>query len=880
DLNDPYLYRVSARLTDDAGVALDETSARCGFRDFRFQNGAFRLNGRRLLLKCSHTGNHCPVGLQLPPDPDMLRKDLLNVKVMGFNAIRFIAGLATRQQLDLCDELGLLVYEEHYGSWCLADSPHMAERYDRSLTEMLRRDRNHPSVAIWGLLNETSDGPVFRHAVACLPLVRTLDDTRLVFLNSGRFDSQVGSSLTGLSLWRTDAGPDPNVTHNGTDRALTGLGITWQPGQLALHPGSKGEYSVVRWTAPAAGEVAVSAVFTSIAEHATTDVHVLHQGKAAFDGFVNVEGQGGRAAFEGKLTVRAGDTVDCAVGWGNANYGGDTTALALTLQAAEGRFNAAESFGLGAQPNGPWSYGVLSPGAKPDSATFTPYPVGTTIGDETGIGSLSNPGSGVWEDLLDDQHPYQRVPHTASVIHFLRSVSSARKPVFISEYGVGSAVDLCRVTRWYEQLGKTEVEDARFYSDKLDRFLADWGRWKMEECFARPEEFFLASQRSMAADRLYGLNAIRANPSVVAHSLTGTVDQGMSGEGLFTTFRELKPGTTDALLEAWAPLRLGLFAEPVQVYRGGTVRLEAVLANEDALAPGDYPVRIVVAGPGTTRLMDRAVTLTVPAPKEGREPPFALPFLAEDLAVDGPAGEYRFLATFERGGAATGGEARFFVADAAAMPPVETEVALWGEDPGLAQWLGQHGIRTHPLSAATAGREVILVGRQGGPDAAAWSGLAERIARGSTAVFLSPEAFRRGEDPVDGLPLAHRGSLVALMGWLYHKDEWAKAHPIFDGLPAGGLMDHLYYRELIPDLVFSGQDPPAEAVAGACNASFDYSSGLLTAVYPLGAGRVILNTLLIRENLGPNPVAERLLRNLLRYAARDAGRPPAELARR
>ena len=75
---------------------MDEHSVRCGFRDFRFQDGAFRFNGRRLLLRCSHTGNACPIGLELPYDPDLLRRDLLNVKVMGFNAVRFIAGIAKR----------------------------------------------------------------------------------------------------------------------------------------------------------------------------------------------------------------------------------------------------------------------------------------------------------------------------------------------------------------------------------------------------------------------------------------------------------------------------------------------------------------------------------------------------------------------------------------------------------------------------------------------------------------------------------------------------------------------------------------------------------------------------------------------------------------
>ena len=127
---------------------------RCGFREFRFENGFFRLNGRRIFLRSTHTCNHFPVGLKLPPDPDMARRDLLDLKVMGFNMIRFIWGGAERYQLDLCDEIGLMVYEESFASWPMQDSPELAERWERSLSELIRRDRNHPSVVIWGLLNE------------------------------------------------------------------------------------------------------------------------------------------------------------------------------------------------------------------------------------------------------------------------------------------------------------------------------------------------------------------------------------------------------------------------------------------------------------------------------------------------------------------------------------------------------------------------------------------------------------------------------------------------------------------------------------------------------------------------------------------------------
>jgi hypothetical protein len=125
--------------------------------------------------------------------------------------------------------------------------------------------------------------------------------------------------------------------------------------------------------------------------------------------------------------------------------------------------------------------------------------------------------------------------------------------------------------------------------------------------------------------------------------------------------------------------------------------------------------------------------------------------------------------------------------------------------------------------------------------------------------------------------LAKKGSLAPVVGWLYLKDEWSKRHPIFEGMPSGGLMDYGYYREIIPDLLFIGQDPPTEAVAGAIKASQAYDSGLMLSVHNLGDGRFILSTLRIRENLGVNPAAERLLRNLLRYAARDAKKPLADL---
>lgn len=706
-LHDPCLYRVTAKVRSDGLGRVDEQSTRCGFRDFRVENGFFRLNGKRLFLKCTHTGNDSMIGCHVCYDRDFFRRDLLNLKVMGFNSVRFIAGCATPWQLDLCDEIGLMVYEEPYSAWLLANSPKMKERFDRSTAEMIRRDRNHPSVTMWGLLNETEDGPVFRHAVAALPAVRALDDSRLVVLNSGRFDRELG------------------------------IGSVSNPGSAA-------------W--------------------------------------------------------------ECLMG--------------------------DERAGAGKSPGK-----MICP---------------TTEG-------------------LGDFHLYPQVPHSAETMRLIRTLGQGTKPIFLSEYGIGSAVDLTLVVRNFEQRGADKVNAGAYYRQALDKFLVDWEKWRMADVFGRPEDYFEKCVAAMADQRLLGINAIRSNPTMNGYSVTGAIDHGYSGEGLTRAFREMKTGTVDAIFDGFAPLRWCLFAEPVNLYRGKPVQLDAVLANEDVLPPGNYPVRIEVFGPQSQKVFERKRNIAVPDSHGKPEPAMAMPVFSEAVAADWPAGKYRLTATFEYGGAAAGRAAEFYVADPAELPKVDAEIALWGEDVDLARWLQDHGVRTQPLASAQTAREVILVSAKPAGDARAWSELAQHIARGSTAVFLSSHVFAKGNDRTGWLPLANKGRIDNLSSWLYHKDEWTRQHPIFEGLPCGGLMDYTFYRDIIGPRGFAGQDTPAEVVAGANFSCPAYASGLLTSVNRLGTGQFILNTLNIRENLGRHPAADRLLLNMLRYATRDAKEPLADL---
>ena len=248
-----------------------------------------------------------------------------------------------------------------------------------------------------------------------------------------------------------------------------------------------------------------------------------------------------------------------------------------------------------------------------------------------------------------------------------------------------------------------------------------------------------------------------------------------------------------------------------------------------------------------------------------------MPVLDETIRVDGAPGKYRFAASFTRAAAAMGGQAEFYVADAEAMPPLETEVVLWGTNAPLVTWLNLQGIPTRPFDPdRDAPGEVILVADTPPADGA-FEDLLRHIESGATAVFLCPEIFKKGDDPVGWLPLEPaRRTEDPLWLALPQGRVGAKRHPIFDGLPAGGLLDYTYYHELIPDRVWAGQAPPAEAVAGANKTSQGYDSGLLVAVYKRGEGRFVLNTLRILDNLGRHPAAERLLRNMLCYAVSRA----------
>jgi len=148
----PALYGVEVTASGPGGPS--RVWERFGLRWFEFvEKGPFKLNGERLLLRGTHRHeDHAGLGAALTGE--LMEQEMRLIKAMGVNFIRLGHYQQSRRILELCDELGLLVWEEI--PWCRGGLG--GERYQaqaRAMLEaMITQHRNHPSVILWGLGNE------------------------------------------------------------------------------------------------------------------------------------------------------------------------------------------------------------------------------------------------------------------------------------------------------------------------------------------------------------------------------------------------------------------------------------------------------------------------------------------------------------------------------------------------------------------------------------------------------------------------------------------------------------------------------------------------------------------------------------------------------
>lgn len=148
----PALYQCAVTLKSSYGES--RAVERFGLRSFEFvAHGPFKLNGERLLLRGTHRHEDF-AGRGAALTEELIRKEISLIKEMGANFMRLGHYQQSRIVLDLCDELGILVWEEI--PWCRGGlgGERYKEQARRMLSNMIDQHRNHPAVIIWGLGNE------------------------------------------------------------------------------------------------------------------------------------------------------------------------------------------------------------------------------------------------------------------------------------------------------------------------------------------------------------------------------------------------------------------------------------------------------------------------------------------------------------------------------------------------------------------------------------------------------------------------------------------------------------------------------------------------------------------------------------------------------
>ncbi|HET9169995.1 MAG TPA: glycoside hydrolase family 2 TIM barrel-domain containing protein [Actinospica sp.] len=175
----PELYALTVRLHRADGTVADESRCRIGFRSVEIVGRDLLVNGVRVLIRGVNRHDFDPLTGRVVSAAAM-RADLVAARRFGFNAIRTSHYPNDPAFLDLTDELGFYVVDEadietHDHAHELADDPRYLAAFTERVSRMVLRDKNHPSVILWSLGNESDYGA--NHDAAA-GWVRHYDPTR------------------------------------------------------------------------------------------------------------------------------------------------------------------------------------------------------------------------------------------------------------------------------------------------------------------------------------------------------------------------------------------------------------------------------------------------------------------------------------------------------------------------------------------------------------------------------------------------------------------------------------------------------------------------------------------------------------------------------
>ncbi|MCE9612842.1 MAG: hypothetical protein K8T26_01110 [Lentisphaerae bacterium] len=467
---------------------------------------------------------------------------------------------------------------------------------------------------------------------------------------------------------------------------------------------------------------------------------------------------------------------------------------------------------------------------------------------------------------MTDDHPYCELPlQDASIVKY-RTMGRRGVPLLISEFGAPLAPpDYRKVLAAYSPAERRRgLEDYVLYRDFWASLQAGFRRAGLKRAFGSPDAFIAAIDRVRADEMRLVVAAQRCNPALVGTTFCQFADASGEEFGATDFFRRPKQilqGLTDAIQ---TPLIAPEILPRVQI-AGQRSRVRLTLVNENQLgAAYRFDADIFTAA---GRRVRRLASGTVRATRHVQT------LLVRAIAPELKPGAYVLRATLTAGTARQPFRSAAVAFTVLAAPaPTLRATSVWDPDGAIAPFFARHGVACIPFSNNFRDKRMPVV-----MDMRRWNALdrwmlfevhaqvKKIVQTGGVAILINPEPLLLQDFLMDCRlrPARHMRTLGYIL-----------KHPIFNGLPAGGVADYVY-AGIFPSSFERGEDVRAaggEVLAGGLSGHMwtrpaDYVWGAGVYRLPLGRGELLCCQMRILDDLATNATSQTLLANLADHAA-------------
>jgi len=448
---------------------------------------------------------------------------------------------------------------------------------------------------------------------------------------------------------------------------------------------------------------------------------------------------------------------------------------------------------------------------------------------------------------------------------------------FFSELGYGSLPDLVANNRQFAQEGNPLAPPTVYHKRLAEDYRRAFKESGFDQIYPDFQDFCRQEQRLHGTANKRMIEAVRCNPRVEGYCVHAlTAGDWIMGAALIDLWRNPKGYVYEGTKAANQPRIVSIRIRPRNAYAAQGTQVEITGVNEQAEMKGS--LKVSVTDERGKRVFSQHTPFDLPTG--------ITPLYSEELVTQGLRGSYTVTAEIfaDDGTLITRNQEGLDVFAADQLTPPRKRIAVYDPWNRLKPFLKKSGIPFEAFSPSTSPTLPLFVTRSNPKPPAKWKDFVDLKAfaeAGGTAVYLGGGGERYGWGkpvPTPAFLPVKAGSKLARATWqpithLVHD------HPVFSGLPVNSILGSIY-ENVWAELTLVGLE--GEIIAGSIG--FDWYPGLdkrlrhyngpgdvwygsdLASV-PVGNGRCIMSQLRLVDNLGKDPVADKLLFNLIEWVA-------------